>query len=146
MKKVLVATVSLIVMLHSPLARAQDANLPEPVMVVANVLQLTESQVQGLVKMIQDRDAAIRPLAETLQAERVALATLLDTPGADPARVGQAVLDIHNGEKHVSEIAQGAAATFAATLTDEQRQRMQSIIQAAQIAQVLPAFKALGLI
>ncbi|HEX7421331.1 MAG TPA: periplasmic heavy metal sensor [Thermoanaerobaculia bacterium] len=146
MKKVLVATVSLIVMLHSPLARAQDANLPEPVMVVANVLQLTESQVQGLVKMIQDRDAAIRPLVETLQAEHAALATLLDTPGADPAKVGQAVLDIHNGEKHVSEIAQGAAATFAATLTDEQRQRMQSIIQAAQIAQVLPAFKALGLI
>jgi uncharacterized membrane protein len=146
MKKVLVATVSLIVMLHSPLARAQDANLPEPVMVVANVLQLTDSQVQGLVKMIQDRDAAIRPLAETLQAEHAALATLIDSPDADPVKVGQALIDIHNGEKQVSQIAQTAAATFAATLTDEQRQRMQVIMQAAQVVPALPAFKAVGLI
>jgi uncharacterized membrane protein len=146
MKKVLVATVSLILMLHSPLARAQEATLPEPVMLVANVLQLDESQVQALVKMIQDRDAAIRPLAETLQAQHAALAALIETPNADPAKVGQALIDIHNGEKQVSQIAQAAAATFAATLTDDQRQRMQAVIQAAQIAPAVPAFKAVGLI
>lgn len=146
MKKVLVATVSLVVMLHSPLARAQEANYPEPVMVVANVLQLNESQVQALVKMIQDREAAIRPLAESLQAEHAALEALIETPNADPAKVGQALIDIHNGEKQVSQIAQAAAATFASTLTDEQRRRILFIAQAAQVAPAVPAFKAVGLI
>ena len=146
MKRVLVATVSLVVMLHSPLARAQEATLPEPVMLVANVLQLNESQVQALVKMIQEREAAIRPLAGTLQAEHAALEALIETPNADPAKVGQTVIDIHNSEKQVSQIARAAAATFAATLTDDQRQRMQAVIQAAEIAPALPAFKALGLI
>lgn len=146
MKKGLVAIVSLAVMLHSPLARAQEATLPEPVMVVANVLQLNESQVQALVKMIQDREAAVRPLAEALQAKHAALAILIETPGPDPAKVGQALIDIHNGEKQVAQTAQAAAATFAETLTDEQRQRMQVFIQAAQVAPALSAFKALGLI
>lgn len=147
MKNLRIAAVSLLLMIHSPLIRAQEAPpLPPPVMAVANVLQLTEQQVAGLVKMIQDRDAAIRPIAETVQAEQASLAALLDTPGADPAKIGRTLIDIHTNEKHAQEIAQAAAATFASTLTDDQRQRMGFVIQAAQVAPALPAFKALGLL
>jgi len=145
MRKVCFA-VSLLVMLHSPLARAEEPALPQPVIVVANVLQLTDAQVRDLVKMIQDRDAAIRPIAENVQANHSALAQLLGTTTPDPVRVGQLVIEIHNGETRVAEISQTSAATFANTLTSEQQQRMQSVIQAAQIAPAVPAFKALGLI
>ena len=147
MKNLRIAAVSLLLMIHSPLTSAQEApQLPPPVIAVATVLQLTEQQIAGLVTMIQNRDAAIRPVAETVQAEQASLAALLETPGADPAKIGQALIDIHTNEKHALEIAQAAAATFANTLTDEQRERMQLVIQAAQVAPALPAFKALGLV
>lgn len=147
MKKVCFTTVSLLLILHSPLARAQEpGGLPQPVVVVASVLQLTEAQVGDLITMVQDREAAIRPIAESLQANHTALAKVLDAATPDPVMVGQLVIDIHNGEKHVGEIAQAAAATFANTLTSEQQERMQHVIQASQIAPAVPAFKALGLI
>lgn len=147
MKTLRIAAVSLLLMIHSPLTSAQEApSLPPPVTVVATVLQLTGQQIGDLVKTIQDRDAAIRPIAESVQKEQAALAVLLDTPGVDPAKIGQTLIDIHTNEKHASEIAQAAATTFASTLTDDQRQRMQFVTQAAQIAPALPAFKALGLL
>ena len=147
MKNVRIAAVSLVLMIHSPLTSAQEApQLPPPIMAVATVLQLSEQQLAGLLTMIQNRDAAIRPIAETVKAEQAALQALLDTPGADPAKIGQTLIDIHNNQKQVAEIAQAAAATFANTLTDEQRQRMGFIIQAAQVAPAIPAFKAVGLL
>lgn len=147
MKNLRIAAVSLLLMIHSPLTSAQEApQLPPPVMAVASVLQLTEPQIAGLVAMIQDRDAAIRPIAESVRAEQATLATLLETPGADPSKIGQTLIDIHNNEKRASQIAQAAAATFANTLTDEQRQRMQFVAQAAQVAPAIPAFKAVGLL
>ena len=146
MRKIRFATVSLLLMLHSPLAPAQESALPQPVLVVANVLQLTEPQVRDLVKIIQDRDAAIRPIAENVHATQTALAELLGTTTPDPMKVGELVIQMHHGEKRVEEISQTAAATFANTLTSEQQQRMEYVIQAAQIAPAVPAFKALGLI
>ena len=146
MRKIHFATVSLLLMFHPLLASAQEPALPQPVLVVANVLQLTEPQVRDLVKIIQDRDAAIRPIAENVHATRAELSALLGTATPDPMRVGELVIQMHNGEKRVAEISQTAAATFANTLTSEQQQRMQHVIQAAQIAPALPAFKALGLI
>ncbi len=147
MKTIRFAAVSLLVMIvHSPLARAQEPQLPQPVMVAASFLQLSEAQVHDLVAMIQSRDAAIAPIAQTVQANQAALAQLLETEAPDPAKVGQLLIDIHNGEKHAAELAQAAAAAFANTLSIDQRQRMQLVIQATQVAPVIPAFKALGLI
>jgi Spy/CpxP family protein refolding chaperone len=147
MRKTRFAAVLLALMiLQSAPARADQSQLPPPIAVVANVLALSEAQTGALMAMIQSRDAAIRPIAEALQAEQASLGNLLETPGADAASVGQLVIEIHNGQQQASALAQAAAAKFDEVLTPEQRERLQSIRQAEQLAPVIPAFKAVGLL
>jgi Spy/CpxP family protein refolding chaperone len=147
MRTLRLAAVSLLLMIQSPLAFAQEAPaLPPPVMFVAGFLQLTEPQIHDLVRIVQDRDTAIRPVAEGVHAKQMALAELLGTASPDPAKVGELVLEIRTGEKRAAEISQSAAASFANILTSEQQQRMEAIILANQVAPVVPAFKALGLV
>jgi uncharacterized membrane protein len=147
MKRTCAAIVALLLsIVHSPLARADDAPLPQPVMIVIGFLQLSESQADDLVRILHDRDAAIQPIARTVQADREALAKLLDSPAPDPAQAGQLLIRIHEGERSIAEQAHAAAESFKATLSADQQQRLQFIAMAAQAAPAVPAFKALGLL
>jgi len=147
MKKTCLAVASLItlMMLHPAAVRADAGELPPPIAFVSNFLQLSEAQTASLIGMIQSRDTAMRPIAEALQAKQQALQSLLDTPNPDAGAVGTLMIEILTGQHQIAAIAQSAASTFAATLTDEQRQRMSFVQQAEQVAPVIPAFKALGL-
>ncbi len=144
MKKALVLLIAIIALV--PVVCAAEEPLPQPIVVVASVLQLSEDQIQAMVQMIQTRDDAVRPIAEAVQKDRQALEALLANPSPDPAAVGALVLRIRSGERQAMEVAQKAAASFASTLTPEQRDRLQFLTQAANVAPVLPAFKAVGLI
>ena len=146
MKKIPFAIASLltIILLSKPVRAAEDA-VPQPIVVVATVLQLSEAQVQTLIHAIQAREEAIRPIGEALHKDHEALEALLATSAPDPAAVGRLILDIRGRERQVSDLAKSAAASFAESLTSEQRQRLQAIAQAAEVAPVVPAFKAVGL-
>ena len=127
-------------MLLSAIAYAQ-----EPVAITSNVLQLSEDQTHALVTMIQTRNDAMRPIAKALQTDQQALAKLLETSN-DAAEIGSLLLQIHAEQQHAAEIAHDAAAGFEAVLTSEQRQRLQFIRQAAQIAPAVEALRAVGLL
>jgi uncharacterized membrane protein len=146
MKKTCLAASVLMMMLNSAIVRADGGELPPPIAFVSNFLQLSEAQTASLIVMIQSRDAAIRPIAEVLQAKQQALQHLLDTPNADAAAVGRLMIEINAGQHQIAMLAQSAAASFASTLTDEQKKRMDVVRQAEQVAPVIPAFKAVGLI
>jgi uncharacterized membrane protein len=147
MRKTCYAMLSLLLLfVDVPFAHAEDAALPQPVMVVISVLQLSGAQASDLVRTIREREAAIQPIAKAVQENRDALAKLLDSPGADPAKAGQIVIAIHSGEKQIEGVAHAAAASFVGTLTDDQRQRLGFIIRAEQVTPAIPAFKALGLL
>jgi len=145
MKNALVSLFAMIALV-APAAAAEESPLPQPIVVVASVLQLSEGQVQTMVEIIQTREAAMRPIAEGVQKDREALEALLATTSPDPAAVGTLVVRIRAGERNASEVAQKAAASFAETLTEEQREKLQFLAQAANVAPVLPAFKAVGLL
>ena len=147
MKKTCLAVASLItlMMLHPTIVRADGGELPPPIAFVSTFLQLSEAQTASLIGMIQSRDTAIRPIAEALQGKQQVLQSLLDTPNPDPSAVGTLMVEINAGQHQIATIAQSAAASFAATLTDEQKHRMDFVHQAEQVAPVIPAFKALGL-
>ena len=147
MKKSCLAVASLItlIMLHPAGVRADAGELPPPIAFVSNFLQLSDVQTGALIGMIQSRDAAIRPIAEALEAKQQTLQSLLDTPNPDAAAVGTLMVEINAGQHQIAAIAQSAASSFAATLSDEQKQRVNFVHQAEQAAPVIPAFKALGL-
>jgi hypothetical protein len=145
MKGTFLATASLLMILHSPLAFA-DEGLPAPIVFVTNVLQLSEDQTRALIVMIQTRDAALQPIAAKVHADQEALGRLIESPNADAATAGRLVIEIHAGEKQAGEVARAAAASFEEILTPDQQQRLQFIRQAAQVEPVIPAFKAVGLL
>jgi Spy/CpxP family protein refolding chaperone len=145
MRNTAFALASLLMILHSPPARAAG-ELLQPTAVISNVLQLSAEQTQSLVAMIQSRETAVRPLAESLQAKREALGKLVETANPDPAAVGKLILDIRAGEKEVAAAVKNANATFESKLTEEQQQRLQFVRQSAQVVPVVPAFQAAGLL
>lgn len=146
MKKPCFALVSLLLMiLHSPLARAEES-LPAPILFVTQFLQLSEEQTGALITMIRTRDAALQPIATKVQASRQALGKLLEGPSADAPTAGRLLLEIRAGEMEANAVARDAAASFEAILTTDQRNRLQFLRQAAQIEPAIPAFKAVGLL
>jgi uncharacterized membrane protein len=147
MKKTCLAVASVLMMMLQPsIARAAEGELPPPIVFVSNFLQLSEAQTTSLVGMIQSRDTAIRPIAEALQTKQQALQSLLDTPSPDAAAVGKLMIEISAGQHQIAILAQSAAASFASTLTDEQKQTMEFVRRAEQVAPAISAFKAVGLI
>ena len=130
---------------HSPAIQAQE-ELPPPVAIVREFLALTPEQTEALIASIQTRDAAVRPIAETLKGVHEQFRELIETTDPDAAAVGRLIVQIYDGQEQIQEIARQAATTFESTLTDEQRQKLQLIRAAEQVAPALHAFKAIGLI
>lgn len=138
-------SIALVILLSLPVAYAQSDELPPPLRVVITVLGLSGDQGAALIATIRSRDAAVRPLAEQIQVRREALAQLMQTAAPDPAAVGQLVLEIRQLELHLSAIAHHAAETFEQTLDAEQQERLNGIRHAAPVCEVMPAFRAVGL-
>ncbi|HYM62556.1 MAG TPA: periplasmic heavy metal sensor [Thermoanaerobaculia bacterium] len=144
MRKTCLAVSLLLMILHSPIARADD--LPAPIVFVTNFLQLSADQTKALIGIIQARDAALQPIAAKLQADQQALGTLLESASPDAGTAGRLLLEIHDGQKQAGAIARDAALSFEATLTPEQHDRLQFVRQAAQVEPAIPAFRAVGLL
>ncbi len=146
MKKSLAAA-CLLLLVHSLPCRAADSgSVPPPIAAVSTILELSDEQVQALVTMIGARDTAIRPLAEELQRHQQALEQLLRTPDADAAAVGRLVLEMRALGANIDNVRRQAAAQFEQTLRPEQLERLQHIREAAPLAEVVPAFRAVGLV
>ncbi len=76
MRKLIAAAFLLCLTFHSPSARADEPpTLPEPVRVVAAVLELSPEQVQALVTIITARDAEMRRIAQAASAQFDAVLT-----------------------------------------------------------------------
>lgn|GEM_PF-6693046 len=142
MKHVLAAA-CLVISIHSlPCRAAVTADVPPPIAAVATVLQLNEDQVKALVTMVDARDNAIRPLMMELQQHGQAL----ENPPADAAATGQLFLEARALQAKIGEIRQQAAAQFEQVLTPDQAERLHHIREAAALNEIVPAFRAAGLV
>ena len=146
MKKSLAAACLLLAVHSLPCRAADTGSLPPPIMAVSAILELSNEQVQALVTMIEARDTAIRPLAEELQRHQQALEQILHNPDADATTVGKLVLETRALNANVANIRGQAAAQFEQVLTPEQLDRLQHIREVAPVTEVVPAFRAVGLV
>ncbi|MEA2164274.1 MAG: hypothetical protein QOK37_2401 [Thermoanaerobaculia bacterium] len=146
MRKTFLISASLLLMiLHSPAARADDG-LPPPIVFVSTFLQLSPDQTMALITMIQTRDAAMQPIAAKVRADQEALGKLLQSPDADPATAGRLLIELRSLESQAASVAHEAAAHFESVLTPDQHDRLQFVRQAAQVEPAIPVFKAVGLL
>jgi Heavy-metal resistance len=119
---------------------------PDPVAVVAHVLDLSSDQITAWSAILHARETAIQPLAQQAQAQQQAIAQALGGANPDPLAVGQAVVALHSLQVQIAAVNSQSAADFEKILTTDQLQRLNGIRGAAQVCPILPAFAATGLL
>ncbi|HXH38200.1 MAG TPA: hypothetical protein VNN08_06205 [Thermoanaerobaculia bacterium] len=135
--------VMLLVALTLPITLAAQES---PLTIVAKVLALSSDQAQALGNIVQARSAAIRPLVEQAQARQQALAQQLQSSDPDPQIVGGLVIEITRIQQQIQQAAVATNQQFAMVLTPDQNARLEQIRSAAPVCDVIPAFKAVGLL
>lgn len=122
------------------------ADPPQPVIIVAQVLNLSPDQVTAFAGILQQRQTAIQPLIEQLQAKQQSIGQLLGAATPDPLAIGQTLIDIHALQLQVAAANAASAKQFEQILTPDQLQRLNAIRGGAQVCPVVPAFEATGLL
>jgi Spy/CpxP family protein refolding chaperone len=117
-----------------------------PVQVVAHFLQLSDTQIEQWVEILQGLHESVRPLAETVAQRERELATLVESDGPDPAEIGNLILEIRSLRQQIDALKDQATADFEALLDEEQQQRLATVRRVAPLARLLPAFQALYLL
>jgi Spy/CpxP family protein refolding chaperone len=121
------------------------AEEPSPLAVVAHVLSLSDEQVQALGQIMQARSEAIRPAVQEIQARQQALAQQLQSADPDPQTVGQLVIEIKRIEGQIHQGIEESNKQWESVLAPEQSTRLEQIRAAAPACEVIPAFRAVGL-
>jgi uncharacterized membrane protein len=145
MRKVVSAAITLILFSISVPAFAQEGP-PQPVQVIAAVLQLSESQIASWLPILRSREEALMPLHEQLRANQEAIGKALQSPAPDAQTIGELFIARRAMETNAAAINSDAAAQFEAVLTPDQRERLHQIREASHVCAIAPAFGAAGLL
>ncbi len=123
-------------------ASAQDS----PLAVVAHVLSLSDEQAQALGALVEARGTAIRPAVEELQTRQQALAQQLQSADPDAPTVGRLVIEIKHIEEQIHQAVAESNRQWESVLTPEQSTLLEQIRAAAGACNIIPAFRAVGLL
>jgi uncharacterized membrane protein len=122
------------------------AQQPDPVSVVAHVLELADDQITAWTTILHAREAALQPIAQQAQAKQQAIAQALAGNNPDPLAVGSAIIDLTRLQGQAAAVNAQSATEFEHLLTPDQQQRLEGIRGAAQVCPIVPALQATGLI
>ncbi len=123
-----------------------ESGPPIPVRVVAEFLELSEEQLALWVALREETQPQLEMLAREVKVLESRLHEELTDEGVPAPLVGTLVLEIRNRRARAEAIFRTRAEEFAAALDEQQRERLFLIGRAAQLQQLLPAFRAVGLI
>jgi len=122
------------------------AQQPDPVSVVAHVLELGDDQITAWRAILHARETALQPIAQQAQAKQQAIAQALGGNNPDPLAVGSAIIDLTRLQGQAAAVNAQSATEFEQLLTPDQQQRLEGIRGAAQVCPIVPALQATGLI
>jgi len=122
------------------------AQQPDPVAVVAHILELSPDQITAWSGILHARQAAIEPLVQQVQAHEQAIGQALAGANPDPLEVGRALIELRGLQAQVGNVNAQSATQFEQLLTEEQAQRLNDIRAAAQVCPIVPALQATGLL
>ena len=120
------------------------ADVPTPIQVVAQFLQLQPAQQTAFGILLQTRQAAVTPLFVGIAQRQKQIEALLNSSG-DPAHIGALLLQIHVLQMQVAQVQQGFLTSFNSLLDQDQQQRLAGVGVAVHLQPVVPAFELLQL-
>jgi uncharacterized membrane protein len=119
---------------------------PDPVTVVATVLELSNDQITAWNAILHARETALQPIAQQAQAKQDAIGHALAADHPDPAIVGNAFIELRGLQMQVASVNAQSATQFDQLLTPDQQQRLDGLRNAAQVCPIVPALQATGLV
>jgi uncharacterized membrane protein len=140
------AVLALTVTLFAAPYRAAADEYPQPVHVVAAVLELSDAQIASWIQLLGAREAALQPLRQQMQNHQESIGHLLQAPAPDPQTLGQLMIETRTIQQQIGAVVAQTTMQFEQLLTSDQRQRLQQIRGAAQVCPAGPAFEATGLL
>ena len=142
------AALGLAVCLPLSFAAAQErpAQAPPAPAVVVQFLGFSETQAAQFLQHLQNLQGAIGAIEQQLAAQRRQLETLLNSEAPDPAALGAALLQIRATERQAGAAFDAYHQAFLALLTQEQKDKVQAVANAAQLQPAVRAFAEVRLI
>lgn len=112
---------------------------------VKAVLNLSDSQIQSLVQLQQQKPAVLQPLVQHVQQDQQRLQQLLSN-NPDPAAVGQLVIEINAITHQIQQIAVNFQQQALSILQPEQRAQVPPLGEALRLSQAAQQAVGLGLL
>ena len=125
---------------------ADEAPPPPAPAIVAQFLDLSDSQAAQFKQLLQSLQATAGGLQQQMAPKQQALDTLLGSAQPDPATAGKLLLEIHGLQQQLGQAIQSYHESFVALLTPDQMQKTQAVVQAAQLLPAVKAFAEVRLI
>jgi len=125
------------------IACAQEPPAPA---IVAGFLGFTDAQGARFGQLLGALQASVGPLQQETMVQQKALESALSADQPDPASVGKLVLQIRALQKQVGQAFQAYHEGFLAMLTQDQKEKTQAVVGAAQLLPAVKAFAEVHLI
>ena len=123
----------------------EDPHLPAPFRAVARFLDLSPGQLQALLQLRQETEPTLAD-ARRQVGELQGRLERLHGEEAGAEELGNLLLRLHEARQQVGYVHRSFVESFRKTLGEEQRRRLHSVFQAAEMQRILPVFKQVGLL
>lgn len=141
------AFITLVIAVYPLLGFADEAPQPPPApAIVSQVLGFSDTQAAQFQQLLQSLQTTVVGLQQRIGPKQQALDSLLSAARPDPAAAGQLLLEIHALEQQIGQALQSYHESFLALLTADQKQKTQTVVQAAQLLPAVRAFSEVRLI
>ena len=109
------------------------------------VLNLSDSQIQSLVQLQQQKPQTLQPLVQQMQQDQQKLQQLLGT-NPDPAAVGSLVIEINTISRQVQQVMSNSQQQALNILQPAQKTQVQSLGEVLRLQSAAQQAVALGLL
>jgi hypothetical protein len=125
---------------------AQDPSANQPPSVLNVFLNLSDSQIQSLVQLQQQKGQSLQPVVQHAAQTQQKLQQILAAPNPDPVTVGQLVIAIATIGQQIEQIAGGFQQQAANLLQPDQKAKLPPLQLALELHPVAIQAVSLGLL
>lgn len=124
----------------------EDPHFPPPFHAVAQFPDLSPGQLQALLQLRQETQPALGEARRQVGELQAKLERSLHEEMAGAEELGNLLLNLQAARQRVGHLHRSFVESFSETLGEEQRHKLHSVFQAAQMQKILPVFKQVGLL
>ena len=142
MKKAVLA----VALMFLPSLAYPQSQVPSAPDVVSVFLGFSDAQRAGFEQLLQTFQSDVANVLQQLKQKQAMLELLLNSGEPDPSTIGNVVLQVRAIQSQMNVLIQSYHDGFISLLTDDQKQKVQAVVQALQLLPAVQAFVGVQLL